>query len=163
MSDALPPETGRSAHVRPALRAALTSLVHEGLTITEAASRAGLQRESLSKALKKPHVQAVLSDLKRAWATNETAKAWLVVARLAENAVSEDTRLRACRTLLEAAGELSGKSDAPPPVGTAIQIIIGTGPDRREVRLSDGQVSGVIEAEPYSPALATALPDGGDD
>ena len=93
---------------------------------------------------------------------SKVLRAWVTVADLAEGAASEDCRLRSARTILEAAGELSPTETGPRLPGTAIQIIIGTGPDRREVRLSDGQVSGVIEAEPYSPTPAV-LPGSDDD
>lgn len=150
--DAAPPaKAARSQHIRPALRAALISLVHDGLTISAAAEKAGLQRESLSKALKKPHVQAALADVRRAWSTNETAKAWLVVARLAEGAASEDVQLKAARTILDAAGELSGDRgrDAARPT-QLVQILLASA---QGATLRVGE-SGVIEATPYEAAIA---------
>lgn len=161
MTEAIATETGRSAHIRPALRAALTLLVHEGLTITAAAQRAGLQRESLSKALKRPHVQAALTDLRRAWSSNETAKAWLVVARLAQSACSEDVQLKAAKVLLEAAGELTPRDQGTRPSGVMVQIVVGD-VERRDVRITDGASNGVIEAEPFCPPPRPLGVEGGD-
>ena len=151
MFDANAPETARPAHIRPPLRAALVCLVHEGLTITAAAEKAGLQRESLSKALKKPHVQAALADVRRAWSTNETAKAWLVVANLAAGAQSEDVQLKACRLVLEAAGELSGKATSAPHVAQVVQILLQGGENRPAIEVSS---TGVIEAQPWAAPVA---------
>jgi len=159
MDDALPPQTARPAHIRPALRAALVSLVHDGLTITAAAEKAGLQRESLSKALKKPHVQTALADVRRAWSSNETAKAWLVVARLADGAASEDVQLKAARTILDAAGELSGQSTSAPRVAQVVQILLQHGENRPAIEVSS---SGVIEAQPWTAPTPTD-PSGDDD
>lgn len=112
--------------VSPVLRTALTLIVHEGLSITDAAQRVGLKRESLSKALKKPHVRAEWDAVKRAWSESATAKAWLTVAKLAETASSEDVRLKAAKVFLEAAGEIgaeaSGRASAPP--ASMVQIIV---------------------------------------
>jgi hypothetical protein len=142
-----PAKAPRPAHIRPALRAALVSLVHEGLTITAAAEKAGLQRESLSKALKKPHVQLALSDVRRAWSSNETAKAWLVVARLADGAASEDVQLKAARTILDAAGELTGDKGRDAPKAQQLVQIILSHDGARGVSVS----SGVIESPPFAP------------
>lgn len=114
----------RKGRVSPALRTAIVLLVEEGLTIPEAAQRIGYKGESLAKALAKPHVRALRADVKAAWMTNQTSRAWLTVAGLASGAQSEDVRLKACRTILEAAGELGrAEDDARGAARTLINII----------------------------------------
>lgn len=109
--------------IRPALRTAINLIVADGLTIAEAAKAVGYKAESLSKALLKPHVRTLRADVKRAWLSSQTERAWLTVANLADKAASEDVRLKAARTILEASGELTprdGAGAAPPQL---IQII----------------------------------------
>ncbi|WP_421730776.1 hypothetical protein [Brevundimonas sp.] len=131
-------------------------IVQRGLTISEAAETAGMQGPSLQKAMKKPHVLARLSDLKRAWFTNQTGKAWLVVAKLAADAASPEVQLKAARTLLEKAGELGPhRRDDNPPAGQVIQILVTTG--GTGAAMPDG--SGVFELPPYAPPSR----DGSDD
>lgn len=103
--------------ISPALRTALHFIVHDGLTVAEAAKRTGYATESLSKALIKPHVKAAKDAVKRAFLASETDKAWLTVTGLAQSASSEDVRLKAAKVLLDAAGELSsgkGQGDNGP-------------------------------------------------
>jgi hypothetical protein len=162
MDDAIAIKPPRKQQIRPGVEAALQLIVQRGLTFAEAAEAVGYKPESLAKALRKQHVLDRLAHVKREWMESRTFKAWLGMAELADNAVSEEVRHKSYKVFLEAAGELGGKPDVLPLVGTAIQIIIGQGLDRREVLISDGQVSGVIEAEPYSPVPA-ALPGRADD
>lgn len=99
--------------IRPALASAVRLIVCEGYTIRDAAKAVGYAHGSLKKALGRAHVRAFRTDVKRAWMTSETERAWLGVASLARGAASEDVRLKAQRTILEAAGELNkGDDDA---------------------------------------------------
>ena len=139
------PVKQKKQQIRPPVAAALQLIVHEGLSITDAARRVGMQRESLSKALKKPHIVARLADVKRAWLESETFKAWNTVAFLADGAASEDVRLKAARTILEARGELSDPTrKAPPTAAFAVQII--TSP--ASVQAVPSSASGVFEIPP---------------
>jgi hypothetical protein len=104
-----PPVKGR---IRPALRTAIRLLVEEGYTQVDAAKAVGMRQESLSVALKKPYVVALRGAVKRAWLDNATSKAWVTIATLANEAVSEDVRLKAAKLFLEAAGELNGGAGA---------------------------------------------------
>ena len=149
MSDAISIKKPRKAQVRPGVEAALQLIVQRGLPFREAAEAVGYKPESLAKALRREHVLARLASLKREWMEARTFQAWVGMADLAENAVSEEVRHKSLKVFLEASGELSGRDRAPPPAGVAVQIIIGEGPGRREVRLSDGRDTGVIEAAPY--------------
>jgi len=148
--DALPDVTKpRARQIRPPVEAAIQLIVSRAVTIAEAAESVGMQGPSLAKALRRPHVSDRLASVKREWLDSRTAKAWIGVADLADNAQSEDTRLRALRTILEAAGELgANRRDDAPRAGVAIQIITSGGSERGQVTI---QTSGVIEAEPYSP------------
>lgn len=133
--------------VRPALHTAIRLIVEDGLSQAEAAKRVGMKGPSLTIALHKPHVKAVMADVKRAWLDSQTSKAWLQVAKLAENAVSEDVRLKASRTFLDAAGELTPADQGGAGPRQLIQIVTravqigGQPPPQR--------LPGVIEAPPY--------------
>jgi hypothetical protein len=116
-------ETIRKGRISPALRTALTLIVHEGLTVNEAAKRTGYQGESLAKALLKPHVRAFKADVKRAWLASRTEKAWLTVAELADNSASDDIRLKASKLFLDAAGELTPDDKGGAGPRQLIQII----------------------------------------
>lgn len=81
---------------------------------------------------------------------SQTFKAWVGVAELADGAASEDTRLKALRTILEAAGELGpNRRDDGLRTATLVQIITHAGPERHQVTIQSG---GVIEAAPYDPS-----------
>jgi hypothetical protein len=127
----------RKGRIAPALRTAIVLLVEEGVTIAEAAQRTGYKRKSLEVALRKGHVRAHRADVLAAWKANQTTKAWHTVAALAQGAQSEDVQLKACRTILEAAGEL-GRPDGE--VGRVAQTLIQIG------RITNGD--GVTEAAP---------------
>lgn len=109
--------------IRPALHTAIRLIVEDGLSQAEAAKRVGMKGPSLTVALHKPHVRAAMADVKRAWLESQTSKAWLQVAKLAENAVSEDVRLKASRTFLDAAGELTPADQGGAGPRQLIQII----------------------------------------
>ena len=98
--------------IRPALLTAIRLIVEEGMTQADAARAVGYKAESLTSALRKPHVKAVVAGVKRAWLDSRTSRAWVNVARLADDAVSEDVKLKANRIFLEAAGELGGDERA---------------------------------------------------
>lgn len=110
--------------IRAKLREALKIIAIEGASQREAAERAGMSEHGVQRALAKPHVRAYLDGVKRAWKEGRTSKAWANVADLADNAASEDVRLKANRTFLESMGELSpngnGSDQAPRQL---IQII----------------------------------------
>lgn len=112
--------------ISPALRSALVLLVEQAITIGEAAQRTGYKRESLAKALIKPHVRAELGAVKRAWLANQTARSWVNTADLANTAASEEVRLKANRVFLDVSGELEAKPDAKPQ--NVVQIVINHAP-----------------------------------
>ena len=136
----------RKGRIRPALMTALRLIVEEGLSQDAAAKRVGMKGPSLTVALHKPHVRAALAGVKRAWLESQTSKAWLTVANLAESAVSEDVRLKASRTFLDAAGELTPDDKGGAGPRQLIQIIT------RSVQMGgqplDQRLPGVVEALP---------------
>lgn len=132
----------RKGRVSPALRTALILIVHEGLTVAEAAQRTGYATESLSKALIKPHVKAAKDAVKRAFLASETEQAWLTVIGLARKGVSEDIKLKAAKVLLDAAGELTAKDAGGTGPRTLVQIVMAH--DTRQP--ISHQLPGVIEA-----------------
>lgn len=138
----------RNLQIRPALREAIRLYVTEGLSKTDAALRAGMTLHGLLAALKKPHVRAFETHVKDAWMQSRTSKAWLNIAELADGACSEDVRLKANRTFLEAAGELGGKGEDPSRLAsTLVQIVINAAQNAGQ--LTGSQVPGVIEAQPW--------------
>ncbi len=151
MGEALVDRSGnviRKGRVSPALRTAITLIVQEGLTIPEAAQRTGYRYESLLLALRKPHVRAVKDGVKRAWMESQVEKAWLTVADLAGNSLSDDVRLKAAKTFLDAAGELT--PDGGDKAGTARQLIqIVTQSVNLGQHPPSERLPGVIEAPAY--------------
>jgi hypothetical protein len=145
-------ENVRKPQVRPALARAIELIVHTAATISQAAEATGLRRESLSKALKKPHVQAFVSSVKRARLESQTFAAYGTVFDLATGAASEDVRLKASRLVLELAGELGPRADgtARAPIA-AIQIVLGAGSDRREIFVNDRGVTEIPAFQLPSP------------
>lgn len=99
--------------VRPArkpisrkVRRAVAARVREGLSITAAASKAGLSRNGFAKALKRPEVQDYLRDVQAAYVAEVNtsrsfykARAMEVAMDLMMNARSENVRLRAAEFL----------------------------------------------------------------
>lgn len=146
---------GRRKQIRPQLAAAIRLIVDEGASIPEAAERVKMQLRSLQAALRKPHIKAHLADVKRAWMTSQTRKAWTTVAQLADGAASEDVRHKAARTILEAAGELGGRGQADDQQPRQLVQII-----TQAVNLGAAAAQatpGIIEAPPFS------LPAKGDE
>lgn len=115
-----------------------------------------MQAKSLYAALAKPHVRAEVTRLKRAWMDNQTGKAWQVVANLAQSAESLDVRLKAARTILEAAGELKAVDRRPNgPPRQLVQIVTTTASiDAQGAVHVAGEASGVFELPAYSPTPA---------
>ena len=132
----------RKGSIRPALASAVRLIVHDGLSITDAAQQTGYARESLSKALSKPHVKAFRLAVRRAWLESATSKAWLIVADLAQNAASEDVRLKACKVFLEQAGELGPRNDGDGAPRSLVQIVVNHAGRSPELNMSR---EGVIE------------------
>lgn len=155
----------RAPQIRPRLQEACQLIVSEGLSIADAARRSGMTPHSLQVALKKPHVRAFLASVKHAWMDSRTSKAWLNIANLADQACSEDVRLKANRVFLEAAGELGGNQVDPNATArTLVQIIVNA--SQNAAQLPHGQLSGVIESQPWTglqPAASNSLPVGRDE
>jgi hypothetical protein len=99
---------------------------------------------SLSRALKRPHVKAVRDAVKRAWLSSKIDKAWVGLVDLAESAASEDVRLKAIKTVLDAAGELAPKTDGQRAERPTV-IINMVHPAGHPI---PHQLPGVIEAQP---------------
>jgi hypothetical protein len=135
----------RKGRISPALRTALTLIVHEGLSKEEAGKRVGIKPNSISKALLKPHVKAALLDVKHAWLASETERAYLTVARLAQGAASEDVQLKAARLLIDIDRDASAAM--PERARQVVQIV--TQSVNLGAQLIPNQSSGVLEAVPY--------------
>lgn len=148
MSD-VAPRKERKQQIRPALAEAIVQMVERGRTISEAAELAGLQEESLRKALAKPHVKAHVAGVARAWKAGETFQSWHTVSRLRKDAESEKVRLDAAKVFITAAGELEPERERAPALGVAIQIIVPEGRSPEALQVTD---EGVIESPAFDPA-----------
>lgn len=138
----------RAPQIRPLLQDAVRLIVTEGLSQGDAARRVGMKPHSLYVALRKPHVRAFMTHVRDTWLESRTSKAWLNIAELADGACSEDVRLKANRTFLEAAGELGFKGkEADGVARTLVQIVVNSAPQQQQP--TEGQLSGVIEAAPF--------------
>ena len=91
----------RPARLSAKLRCAVVVLVEEGATITAAAERAGLTRQGLTKALKRPEVRAHVEAEKARFVAETDGKRALYKARALDvaldlllNAKSESVRAR---------------------------------------------------------------------
>ncbi len=149
MAQGLVTKTGEAiakGRIRPALATAIRLIIEDGLSQADAAKRVEMRQESLSVALRKPHVKAFRDAVKRAWLASETDKAWLTVTGLATGAASEDVRLKAAKVLLDAAGELSGgKGQGDSGPRTMVQIVMHH-PDASQ-QPTPQQLPGVIEGQ----------------
>jgi hypothetical protein len=137
----------RKGRISPALRTAITLIVSEGLTVADAALRTGYKPHSLTQALKKPHVRAFRSSVKRAWLTSQTDQAWLTVSDLATRANSEDVRLKAAKVFIEA--DAAARNAMPEQARQLVQIV--TQNVNLTGNLTASQMPGVIEAPAYQP------------
>lgn len=138
----------RAPQIRPRLQDAVRLIVTEGLSQADAAKRAGMTPHSLYAALRKPHVRAFMIHVRDTWLESRTSKAWLNIAELADAACSEDVRLKANRTFLEAAGELGFKGkEADGTARQLVQILISGG--AAVVQPTTNRLPNVVEAEPY--------------
>jgi hypothetical protein len=136
----------------PALKSAVTLIVHDGATVAEAAKRTGYQRESLAKALLKPHVRQFRAGVKRAWLESEAAKAWRTVADLASDAQSEKVRLEAARTILSSQGELTSDSGENDRRAVALIQFIRQGDTHIHGQPLTQRLPGVVQAEDFQDA-----------
>ena len=140
-------EEVRKGRISPALRTAITLIVHEGLTVAQAAAKTGYQAESLAKALLKPHVRVFRADVKRAWLASETERAYLTAADLMTRSGSDDVRLKAAKVFIEMDQE--ARRTMPNEARQLVQIVTqnltmhAVPPTERS--------AGVIEAKPFQP------------
>jgi hypothetical protein len=146
----------RKGRISPALRTAITLIVSEGLTVADAALRTGYKPHSLTQALKKPHVRAFRSSVKRAWLTSQTDQAWLTVSDLATRANSEDVRLKAAKVFIEA--DAAARNAMPEQARQLVQIV--TNNLTMTGNLTASQMPGVIEALPWSPVAGDTSNSG---
>jgi len=141
-------EMQAKGRIRPALADAIRLIVTEGMSQADAAKSVGYQATSLQIALKKPHVKAYVTAVKRAWLDSRTSKAWVNIADLADNAGSEDVRLKANKVFLEASGELTPPDgDNGKTARTLINIVLQN--TRENEQPINARLPGVIEAPAY--------------
>lgn len=118
---------GRKLQIREPLQQAIRLIEEEGVSIKDAALSVGYAEASLILALTKPHVKSFRAGVKRAWMQARTTKAWHNIAELADKAKSEDTRLKANKTFLEASGELGAAQQQDSGPRSLVQIVAQPG------------------------------------
>ena len=77
------------------LRRGIRAFVWEGLSRDDAAKRAGMKPASFTKALRKPHVRALVEHEFKELRSGEHFRAYARMVALSETARSEDVQLRA--------------------------------------------------------------------
>ena len=115
-----PPQGGRTYRISRKLSQALDLIATEGLSQIKAASRVGMDRSALNKAIQKPHVAEELEARKARYIHLMTtqritlkARALEVAQELMETASSEAVRMRAVEFL-------AGESKAGPSVSVTV-------------------------------------------
>ena len=81
--------------ISTALRRGIRAFVWEGLSREDAAQRANMKPASFMKALRKPHVRALVDQEFKELRSGERFQAYARMVALSETAQSEDVRLRA--------------------------------------------------------------------
>jgi len=138
----------RAPQVRPRLRVALHALVYDGLTIGDAAKKAGMAYEAVRVALHRPHVQAHLASVKRERLGLESLRSFHTVTDLRDNSASDKVRLDASKVIMTAAGDLEPERNHGPSTALALQIIVSP---QHALPASINAAGGVIECAPFDP------------
>ncbi len=138
----------RRPQVRPRLRVALNALVYDGLTIGEAAQKAGMAYEAVRVALHRPHVQAALASVKRERLGLESLRSFHTVTDLRDNSASDKVRLDASKVIMTAAGDLEPEHNHAPTTALALQIIVSP---QHALPVNFNAAGGVIEAPAFDP------------
>ncbi len=97
-------QNAREPRITSKVRKAIHAIVWNGANRTEAARTAGLQEDSLYRAMRRPHV---LSALRQEFENRRTAEPFRAYARqvkLGESAASEDVQERANRWIAGVSG-----------------------------------------------------------
>lgn len=108
------------------IMAAISTMVHDGATITAAAAQAGLSREHLSRELRKPHIAKELQDKTLAHLSINAAKAGATKVALLDSG-NELVRDRASSFILGVAGISPANAPGNPmsqPRAPGLQIVI---------------------------------------
>ena len=152
MSDTAPVKVRRK-QIRAPLERAIRLMIEDGRTLSEACQVAGLQEESVQKALRKGHVKAFCSSLKREWMTGQTFRSWSTVEKLRDNSPSDKVRLESAALFIRAAGDLEPERHQAPTTALALQIIVAP---QHALPPSINTDNGLIEAPAFDPAAFQA-------
>lgn len=109
------------------MSAGLDALVHGARTITDAAESAGMRREALSLALRKPHAQEELDRRLRDAMKRRGVKALANIEFLGDMAKSEYVRLEASKDLANRAGYIPPKEQPSSDNTLVVNIKLGDG------------------------------------
>lgn len=97
----IPPERTKTGHFRARITKKIARLVeemvHNALSRTEAAQRAGMTDDAARKALKRPHVKAYYNQAVADVRENAAQRAYLKIAKLSETGESERLQFDASR------------------------------------------------------------------
>lgn len=147
MTDTAPVNVRRK-QIRAPLERAIRLIIEDGRTLPEACQVAGLQEESVQKALRKEHVKAFCSSLKREWMTGQTFRSWSTVEKLRDTSASDKVRLESAALFIRAAGDLEPERNHGPSTALALQIIVSP---QHALPVNNTSAGGVIEAPPFDP------------
>lgn len=162
------PVNVRRKQIRAPLERAIRLIIENGRTLPEACDTAGLQEESVQKALRKEHVKAFCASVKREWMTGQTFRSWSTVEQLRDGSASDKVRLESAALFIRAAGDLEPERNHGPSTALALQIIVSP---QHALPVNVTTAGGVIEAPPFDPdafrvlSASQAMPEaaGGDE
>lgn len=98
------PKPPAKHRIKPALREAIRLMIWEALPRALAAQRAGMTDHGLYQALQRPHVQKLYNQEFTRLKDGSAVRAFINIVDLADNATSQDVRLRANTWLAGVAG-----------------------------------------------------------
>ena len=153
MSDAAPVNV-RQKQIRAPLERAIRLMIEDGRTLSEACQAAGLQDESVQKALRKEHVKAFCASVKREWMTGQTFRSWSTVENLRDHSASDKVRLESAALFIRAAGELEPDRHHAPTTALALQIIVAP---QHALPTSINTAGGLVEVPAFDPATFQTL------
>lgn len=139
----------RRKQIRAPLERAIRLMIESGRTLPEACKIAGLQEESVQKALRKEHVKAFCASTKREWMSGQTFRSWSTVEKLRDTSASDKVRLESAALFIRAAGDLEPERHRAPTTALALQIIVSP---QHALPVDINAAGGVIEAKPFDPA-----------
>lgn len=99
VSDHKPNSVPEAARISAKMRTTLQHMAQEGVDLTIAAQRAGMNVEAAKNAFRRPHVKAALNQMIKEVRDNAAQMAYLRINKISQDAKSDRTRLDANKWL----------------------------------------------------------------